>query len=418
MNLRPQTPQHLTYCLNVHPGEEWRENLASIRSHTLAVRDRVAPGQPFGLGLRLSQKAGEALRQPYALAEFKRFMAEQDLYTFTINGFPYGTFHGKPVKTAVYQPDWSTPERLDYTMSLAGILGQLLPEGTDGSISTVPLGYRVPLQLAMMTNLAECAAGLHGIRIRTGKEVHLGLEPEPDCLLETTEGVIRFFEDWLIPQGTPHLAARLGCGQHEAEAILRRHIGVCFDACHLAIQFEPLAESLNRLTRHGIRISKLQLSAALEITPTQETRARLLEYCDPVYLHQVKSLRLSSSSFTGDRKAPEVPLLLPGRSGSECIDSYPDLEQALSSPLTSANETGLWRIHYHIPLHFEQDGLLHSTAKTMDETFWRNLAAVPVSHLEIETYTFHVLPPNLTTGGIEASIAKEYAWVLERLGRR
>jgi len=410
-------PLHLTYCLNVHPGLEWADNLEAIRTHTLAIRDRVAPGKPFGLGLRLSRRAAETLSQSDTLAEFKAFMATNNLYAFTINGFPYGAFHGKPVKTDVYRPDWSTLERLEYTLLLAKILSRLLPAGTDGSISTVPLGYKNVLDFnvggtvpggdrltAMIGNLVECAAELHAIRSSTGTEIHLGLEPEPDCLLETTDEVLRFFEDSLIPFGVPALATRLACGKPEAEAILRRHIGICFDTCHLAIQFEPLADSLTRLTRHGIRISKVQLSAALEVAPTRAARDRLSDFCDPVYLHQVKSFCIAT---------PNAPR--PGGAGGGCIFSYADLDQALASPITSSADTDLWRIHFHVPLYFERDGVLHSTSKAMDAPFWRRLATAPVSHLEIETYTFHVLPTALQAGGIETSIAKEYAWVRGQL---
>ena len=235
---------HLTYCLNVHPGETWAENLAAIQTHALAIRDQVSPGKPFGLGLRLSQQASSTLKQPDTLATFKKFMAEQNLYAFTINGFPYGSFHTKPVKTAVYRPDWSSPERLDYTTTLARILAEILPEGIDGSISTLPLGYKFPSgreiadspSAEMVNQLAECALSLHEIHSKTGREIHIGLEPEPDCLLETTTEVIEFFEKQFIPQALPHMVARLSCHRSEAEAIIRRHIGVCFDTCHLALQ--------------------------------------------------------------------------------------------------------------------------------------------------------------------------------------
>lgn len=398
MKLRDQPPLHLTYCLNVHPGEQWADNLAAIKAHTLAIRDRVAPGKPFGLGLRLSRLAAEALQQPDALAEFREFMGRESLYAFTVNGFPYGTFHGKPVKTAVYQPDWSTRERLDYTLLLADILSKLLPEDIDGSISTLPLGYAFPSALrpppSAILHLAECAAGLHAIRAKTGREIHLGLEPEPDCLLETTDDMIRFFEGPLLEQGLPHLASRLSCTQQKAEAILRRHIGICFDTCHLAIQFEDLADSLTRLIDHGIRISKIQLSSALEVAPTETARQRLLDFVDPIYLHQVK--------WINTLPAPRSPLPA----------SFPDLPLALASPLSPDALAQLWRIHFHLPLYFKGDGILNSTSKAMDTRFWQKLKAAPISHLEIETYTFNVLPKTLQAGGIESSITREYDWVI------
>lgn len=389
-------PHHLTYCLNVHPGETWAENLAAIQTHTLAIRDRVSCGQPFGLGLRLSHQAANTLCQPDALAAFKHFMREQNLYAFTINGFPYGSFHTSPVKTTVYTPDWSTPARLEYTLTLARILAALLPEGTDGSISTVPLGYKftpgredagTPSN-EMIITLAECAAALHDIHMNTGREIHLGLEPEPDCLLETTPEVIQFFEQQLIPHAIPDLVSRLSCSRAEAETILRRHIGVCFDTCHLAIQFEDLTESLTRLTGHGIRISKVQLSSALEVIPTPAARARLTEFLDPVYLHQVKA------------RPPH---------------RYADLKDALATPATPDIPDSLWRIHFHVPLYFEGNGPLRATAPALDARFWNQLRTLPAGHLEIETYTFHVLPPKLQAGGVVASTVWEYEWVAAKL---
>jgi len=405
---------HLTYCLNVHPGEMWAENLAAIQTHTLAIRDQVACGKPFGLGLRISHQATTALTQPEALASFKRFMAEQNLYAFTINGFPYGTFHSKPVKTAVYQPDWATRERLDYTATLARILAELLPEGTDGSISTLPLGYKYPggsniagsPSREMSIHLAECAAILHEIHTHTGREIHIGLEPEPDCLLETTEEVIQFFEKQFIPAALPYLATRLSCNPQLAEMILRRHIGICFDTCHLAIQFEDLAASLTRLSRHGIRISKVQLSSALEVVPSDAARTKLKDFLDPVYLHQVKALQLNQGV---EAQTPDHT------SASVHLNRYADLDAALASPSTPAHPDSLWRIHFHVPLYFEGQGPLHSTAAALDDRFWHQLSALPVHHLEIETYTFHVLPPAMQAAGVVASTVREYAWVKRRL---
>lgn len=389
MLLRENRPLHLTYCLNVHPGELWPENFEAIQTHACAIRDQVAPDKPFGLGLRLSRRAADLLCQPEALAAFLDFMKANALYAFTINGFPYGNFHGKPVKTEVYRPDWSTRERLDYTVDLARILARILPEGAEGSVSTLPLGYgRLPdfsSRAADILNLAECAATLHALHSETGREIHIGLEPEPDCLLETTGDVIQFFEGPLLELGVPRVASCLCCDRPTAETILRRHVGVCFDTCHLAIQFEDLAGSLTRLTHRGIRISKVQLSAALEAEPGSQTLRRLGDFVDPVYLHQVKV------------RPPSPGSLL----------SYPDLADALRD----APASGLWRIHFHLPLYYEGEGRLASTTAAMNGDFWNTLKATPVSHWEIETYTFHVLPQALQEGGIDSSIIREYDWV-------
>jgi sugar phosphate isomerase/epimerase len=396
MHIRNQPPLHLTYCLNVHPGETWAENLAAIRTATLAVRDRVSADRPLGLGLRLSQAAVETLGDPTQLHDFRAFLADNGLYAFTINGFPYGAFHGRAVKDNVYRPDWSTPERRDYTLQLARVLTSLLPEGADGSISTLPLSYKLwpasPERMGqILINLADTVAELHRLHERSGKEIHLGLEPEPDCTLETTDEVIRFFEGPLATEGAARLMAQLGCSRPEAAGLIRRHLGICFDTCHLALQFEPLATSLNRLHRHGIRLSKIQLSSALETHPTGIARRQLADFSDPVYLHQVKALDTTDRTLSG----------------------FPDLPAALASP--DATASALWRVHFHVPLYFENYGELHSTARSLDNDFWEHLVRLPVSHLEIETYTFHVLPPALQAGGAAASIVREFEWVRPRL---
>jgi len=408
MIIRDTPPLHLTYCLNVHPGEQWAQNLEAIRTHTLAVRDRIAPGKPFGLGLRLSRQAAGTLVHPDTLADFKAFLSAQNLYVFTINGFPYGAFHGQPVKTEVYRPDWSTRERLDYTLLLAQILSRVLPDNTGGSISTLPLGYRAhfsgePAPATMGLNLAECAIGLNSLRLETGKEIHLGLEPEPDCLLETTRDVIQFFEGSLLDQGIPYITSRLSCNRREAEDILRRHIGICFDTCHLAVQFETLPDSLSLLTKHGIRISKVQLSSALEVVPTQTARQDLVPFIDPVYLHQVKRA--------------EFPDRGPGTGDPSILSSYTDLPDALATRLSRHAESERWRIHFHVPLYFQGGDAIQSTTQALDQRFWDVLKQSPVDHLEIETYTFHVLPGYLQQQGLEASIAQEYEWVQREYSR-
>lgn len=399
MKLRETPPTHLTYCLNVHPGETWQENLRAIQTHTLAIRNRVAPDQAFGLGLRLSHQAALSLSNPETLANARAFLREHDLYAFTINGFPYGTFHGAPVKTEVYRPDWTTRERLDYTITLAGILARLLPPETEGSISTVPLAYAGcgtranPDWELLSRHLAEWAYSAYLLYQATGKRIHLGLEPEPDCLLETTRDVIRFFEGPLMTVARPHLAGRLNQSQQVAEAVLRSHVGVCVDTCHLAIQYENLAESLTSLAHAGIRISKVQLSAALATAPGPEARSRLREFVDPVYLHQVKGRKGQAAGDTASLRA------------------YPDLTEALAG----GGDDEEWRIHFHVPLYFEGDHILASTATSLDAGFWSVMRRGLAAHWEIETYTFNVLPPALRAGGAESSIAGEYAWVLRQM---
>lgn len=387
---------HLTYCLNIHPGETWAENFAAIRDKTLEVRKRVGENVLFGLGLRLSHRAAYELAKPPARAAFRAFLREKKLYVFTINGFPYGRFHGAKIKEQVYRPDWRTTARRDYTLLLADILADLLETASSGSISTVPGSFKPWIAdcsdvQRMIEMLTDCAAHLNRIRERQGVEIHLGLEPEPGCYLESTEEFAAFFKDALLRKGREMLRAKAGCKPAAAEAMIRRHIGVCFDTCHLAIAFEDLTQSLDRFRNEGIRISKVQISAAPEVKVTSHIGRVLQPFCEPVYLHQVQAI-----------------------AGDGALRSWNDLPDALRDIPSCAGLKRL-RAHFHVPLFFEGTRFLRTTAACLTTQFWERIRAGCSEHLEIETYTFGVLPARLRSAGVVKSIVREYQWVFERM---
>jgi len=360
------------------------------------VRDSVAPDTTFGLGLRLSNKAAKALSSVEKLQEFKDFLSENNLYVFTVNGFPYGRFHGTEVKENVYKPDWRTPERRDYTRTLADILSALLPENVEGSISTVPCSYKPWISTEddverMVRMLMDCVLHLVEIRERTGRLISIGLEPEPDCYIETTDEIIDFFNGPLKENGVRYLAEKTGCSHDDTFGMIRRHLGVCFDTCHAAVQFEKPVESLSRLRENGIRISKVQISSALRTVTAPPALEALEAFLDPVYLHQVRVLKPDGAKL-----------------------SYPDLAEAIERE--GGNEVDLeMRVHFHVPLFFTSAGEIESTSSLLSSEFWESLKGGAAAHLEIETYTFDVLPENLRSASVAGSIAGEYAWVLERL---
>lgn len=394
MKIQDTPPLHLTYCLNIHPGETWAENFAAIREDARRVRDAVCgEAVPFGLGLRLSDQASRELAKPQAGADFRKFLQENNLYVFTINGFPYGAFHGTTVKENVYAPDWRAPQRLEYTIRLADILAALLPEGVPGSISTVPGSYKPWIRSegdvkAMADNLAAVADHLRRLAEETGRDIRLALEPEPDCYVETTDEAIALFNGPL---------ARYGQG-------VRDHLGICLDTAHAAVEFEDPADAASRLLKAGIRIAKVQLSAAMRVkgtgvfsdaekTPVPFKLRELREFCDEVYLHQTKVRR-------GER-----------------IFSYPDLPAALEEcAKPQAGESEEWRVHFHVPLFFEQFEGLESTSDLLRGDFANMLREGLTEHLEIETYTFNVLPDSVRPPDLPAAIAKEYQWVLTNCG--
>src|SRR6266404_5408300 len=269
---------HLAYCTNIHRGESWSETLGALERHTLAVRRRVCPDKPYAIGLRLSDQASRELADKPKLLAFQRWLDRHNCYVFTINGFPYGRFHGARVKEQVYAPDWTTDERVEYTNRLFDLLVQLLPEGVEGSVSTVPGSFKEFIETqdqarAMRDNLWRCVEHLARLSERTGQKLHLGLEPEPLCYLETSEETVKFFS-----------ALR---ADRPGDVRLDAHLGVNYDTCHLAVEFEKPREVIGRFQRHRIKISKLHFSSALRVRPTEDVRNALKVFVDDVYLHQV-----------------------------------------------------------------------------------------------------------------------------------
>ena len=397
MILQHKPPLHLTYCLNIHPGESWSDNFAAIREKALGVKQIVAPDQWFGLGLRLSHHAASRLAaEPELIHEARDFFSEHQLYPFTINGFPFGRFHNGPVKEKVYEPDWRTPERRDYTIQLADIFTHFLPAEIDGSISTVPCSFKPWItneedKLLMARNLAAVVAYLAAIRDDTGQEIHLGLEPEPDCYLETTAETVTFFKEALLTTGVAEVQRITGANRTQAEEFLRRHLGVCLDTCHVALQFEDLLESLRTYKREGIRLSKIQLSAAISCVGDAESWQALRAFAEPVYLHQVKARSASGARIAWYDLADAI---------QEAAE-FPDIEEL--------------RVHYHVPLFMPSVGKLGSTSYELTSAFFHELRHGICSHLEIETYTFDVLPPELHPGDVVKSIAREFSWVFGKL---
>ncbi len=376
----------LAYCTNIHRGETWAETLANLERHTLAVRDRVGPGRPYAIGLRLGAAAARELSAPAVLTAFQRWLEQRNSYVFTINGFPYGRFHGTRVKEQVYAPDWTTPERLEYTQLLFDLLSKLVPAGVEGSVSTVPGSFKEFIHTegqvgAMRSNLWRCVEYVAGLSERSGRHLHLGLEPEPLCFLETSEETIRFFE-----------ALR---ADRPGDARLDRHLGVNYDACHFAIEFEEAAAALAKLQAHGIRLSKVHLSSALRVPANDASRQALSAFRDDVYFHQVVA-----------------------RDATGRLRRFRDLDPALASA-DHAIGAAEWRVHYHVPLHCQPAPPFATTADHVLVVLdW--LAARPASccHFEMETYTWEVLPAALQAWSVVDQVVAEYEWTLARLAER
>lgn len=402
MRLKNGPDCHLTYCMNIHPAETAADVLQAIAFYPPRVKSALGAKGPLGLGLRLSRKAADELSVPGTLAVLKKRCADNDLYVFTINGFPYGPFHGPAVKQNVYRPDWRTQDRLDYTCRLIDILAECLPEGCEGSISTVPVSYKSWMitpgdAQKAVENLIGCVHALHLCGRNSGKYIHLAMEPEPDCYLATTDDVIEFYDKVLLPQGCHLLHTTHGIAKTECESLIRRHLGICFDVCHLGVQFENPAHSITKLISSGILISKIQLSAALAITADSLSAPVLRRFDDSVYLHQVKIAGKLQGSGLWNIKY-----------------SFSDIPEALKQwPVVQSHDE--CRVHCHVPLYWDGQPSCGSTNHLMNGDFWATIKKHGIRHLEIETYTFSVLPEEFTSVAVEESIAREYRWVLERL---
>ncbi|OOG70648.1 metabolite traffic protein EboE [Algoriphagus sp. A40] len=396
---------HLSYCSNIHAGESWDSTFQNLKIYIPEVRQRLKAEGPFGIGLRLSNEASLVLEKPEKLKEFQVWLRKVNAYVFTLNCFPFGDFHRQVVKEKVHSPDWTTPERKNYTIRSFQILSHLLPPGMQGGISTSPISYRHWFTSdeekdSCMENatyhLLEVVEELVNIHRKTGKLLHLDIEPEPDGILENSDELVWLFSHWLLPKGKPWLAQKLEISEEEAEELIKTHIQVCYDICHFAIVYEEPAKTFAKFEAAGIRIGKIQISAALKLMIPDTANGKfslgkkLEAFVETTYLHQVV-----------------------GRSGTGNLKSYPDLPQALEIlPKTKELE---WRIHFHVPVFLENYGSFSSTQETISIVLKEILSNPEITqHLEVETYTWEVLPED-TRLSLGESIARELAWVIEGL---
>lgn len=395
---------HLTYCTNIHAGESWASHFSALQQHFPAIKKEVSPDAPMGIGLRLSNIASVNLVKKDQLENFQQWLADNDAYVFTINGFPYGGFHNIIVKDQVHAPDWTTNERFEYTKRLFTILTELLPDNMDGGVSTSPLSYKywfeTDEELAFARqkatkNMLLITNDLITIFKKTGKVLHLDIEPEPDGLLETGAEFIEWFQKDLLAEGNKQIAATFSVSDEEAEKLIKRHVRLCYDVCHFAIGYEPHAEIIDKLQQKEIKIGKIQISAALKaiLTDDLENRQKIKQafgkFDEPTYLHQVVALTKDAAFVR-----------------------YPDLPQALSDIENSSVKE--WRAHFHVPVFGQNFGLLQSTQNDICEVLQIHKNNSLTKHLEVETYTWEVLSEELKLP-IQKSISRELQWVSGQL---
>jgi sugar phosphate isomerase/epimerase len=361
----------VTYCTNIHAGEAWSDVLRNLEDHTLAVKRAVSPRASFPLGLRLSARAAAELEEN-EVHRFRDWCAEHDCRVVTLNGFVHGAFHGERVKAAVYEPDWRSRERVIYTCRLATLLAHWVPSDECVSISTAPIAFRTNFSSEhwpiVRDHLIEALAHLARLRDRGGPEILLAIEPEPCCVVERTEELVELFERLRLP------------------APLREHLAVCLDCCHQAVEFEQPEECLAKLADARIRIAKVQASSALR-APAAQAR-KLLEFDEPVYLHQATVLTAAGT-----------------------VLRFADLPE-FAAWLERAEAFEECRVHFHTPVFLDRIGELGTTRFFLERCLPRVAPSIPI---EVETYSFDVLPQVVQKPTLVDSIVRELNWVQSAL---
>lgn len=371
---------HLGYCTNVHAGTTWGELIANLDRHAAVVRERLRLPDPMGIGLWLpASVASEAVASNRG-SFLRDWLGERGLYVFTMNGFPFGDFHAEIVKRAVYEPTWADDRRVAYTIDLITILAQLLPEGSEGSISTLPLGWsgfpqsepKAGFLETCRENLERVVEKLASVEQEHGVTIHLDIEPEPGCTLTSSDDVARFFDQYILTGD-------------ERNA---RFIGVCHDICHASVMFEDQREVLHRYRDAGITVGKVQVSSALR---TNGERAEALgAFGEQRFMHQ-------TCVRTGDE-----------------TEHFEDLPDALTGGDRAAQSE--WRVHFHLPVFAPGLGPLGTTRDEIPGAI-DAARAMGVSHFEVETYAWDVLPQEHKEPALVDGIARELIWVRETCGK-
>jgi hypothetical protein len=389
---------HLTYSTLVHPGDTWDDMWDSLITYVPQVKKRVSPDQPFGVSLRLSAASAQTLvDDDSARSRLKTFLAENDLYLYTVNAFPYGPFKGRVVKEQVYEPDWRSEERTQYTINVANVLADVSPKGIAPSIQTAPLGFKPNVTDSTVVDsytehVLRVAAHLVRLEARTGSTVTLAIEPEPYCFLETTDETVDYFTNHLYSGAAARRLAELAAiPVSEAHVALRRHLGVVFDICHQALEYEDIPASLEKLVNAGIPIFKLQEAAAVHIPEVTEGAVEMLtRYSQTIYLTQTLELK-------------------DGR-----LTRFLNLEDAFTAWRTDPGPRE-WRVHFHVPVFLDDLGAFRTTRFAISEALALHKACPLSRQLEIETYTWDVLPESLKTGDIVDYVCREIEWVRAQL---
>jgi hypothetical protein len=389
---------HLTYSTLVHPADDWPQLWNSLNTYLPKVKARIAGNKAFGVCIRLSAKTAATLAASEAERnKLKKFLDDNDMYIYTANAFVYGHFKGDKVKEQVYEPDWRSEERTQYTINVADILADVCPPGSAPSIQTAPLGFKPRVTGSDVidsytNNVLRVVAHLIALEARTGRTVQLALEPEPYCFLETTAETIDYFTKHLYSGRAVQTLAKLaGIPIAQANAALRRHLGIVYDICHQAVEYEDIGNSLQQLVDAGVPVFKLQEAAALHMPEvTQPVVDTLKRYARTIYLTQ-----------TIEKKDGKLTKYLNVDDAIAAFEKNPGPRE--------------WRTHIHVPVFLDDLGQFRTTRFAIADAL-RFHRQKPLSHhLEVETYTWDMLPDSLKSSDIVDNICRELEWVRAQL---
>jgi hypothetical protein len=390
---------HLTYSTLVHPADNWEQLYNSLVTYLPKVKARVAGNKSFGVCIRLSANTAQTLAGSAAeRAKLKKFLDDNDMYIYTANAFVYGHFKGELVKEQVYEPDWRTDERRQYTINVADILADVCPKHIAPSIQTAPLGFKPRVTgpdviASYVDNVLRVVAHLIELEDKTGSTVQLAIEPEPWCFLETTDETIAFFRDHLYSgAGVEKLAKLAQVPIADANEALRRHLGIVYDICHQAVEYENITESLQKLVDAGVPVFKLQEAAALYVPQvTQGAVDTLKRYAKTIYLTQTMEKRNGK------------------------INRFLNVDDAIAAFEQDPNGPREWRTHIHVPVFLDDLGQFRTTRFAIEDALKFHKQKPLSRQLEIETYTWDMLPDSLKTGDIVEYVSREIEWVRNQL---
>ncbi|MEC9093349.1 MAG: metabolite traffic protein EboE [Planctomycetota bacterium] len=376
------------YCTNVHAGSDLEEMKANLENHACTVKRNCAPESPMGIGLWFSDQSAIDLISQDKIDKLGEWLNANELIPFTLNGFPFGNFHQEQVKHRVYLPSWAEDSRREYSERLAQIQHQLLPDGMEGSISTLPLAWGN--HDVDDDFLSRCAGQLHelaeflaDLEERTGRLIYFCIEPEPGCVIQTSNSCIDFFEQHLFGEST------------SSDEMVRRHLRVCHDICHSAVMFEDQQEFIQNIVSAGIGIGKVQVSSAVHAnfensfgyTPL-EILNQLSEFNEQRYLHQT---------------------VLKNKEGK--TQFYQDLPEALTELQNRIDNYTEARVHFHVPIFLKEFGALTTSQTEILQCLEATQSIDDLTHFEAETYAWNVLPTALKKDSLADGISEEIKWL-------